>query len=174
MHVIEPAAGAGAIAREIPHDVHLTCVEIDLRLEKTLRWIEAKRPEGSTRVVIGDALQLGWSPRFDVGITNPPYSKPVAGIDSLFAAKMFSICDRVVLLVSESFFHTRRRYERVWRHCRLTRVAHFVDRLTFTVAKDAPGPITDYVAVELVPGFGPSFASHEWVYGLGQRKRKGA
>lgn len=167
MNVIEPAAGAGAIAREISHDVNLTCVEIDARLALALEEVRVARPPNRTRVIIADALRLGWSHRFDVLISNTPYSKPIAGIDSLFAAKALEIADRTVLLVSESFFHTKRRYERVWSKCRLTRVAHFVERPSFTVAAGKPGPMTDYVAVELVPGFGVSCATHEWVRGFG-------
>lgn len=124
--VLEPSAGAGAIVRAMPKNVHVTAIEIDEVQVPELRRIE----HPSLTVWHQNFLEYtgdGQEP-FDVAVMNPPYE---AGADGLHVAHALRVARRVVCLVRANFCWGAGRYQQVVRWSEVTRRVVLVRRPKF-------------------------------------------
>ena len=105
--VLEPSAGAGAIADVVRDKVlQLDCCEINLTLQKYLR-------EKGHRLVGEDFFEYRGGTRYHRILMNPPFEK-LADIDHVFRAYELFLADegRIVSVMSPSpFFHTTKKAE---------------------------------------------------------------
>lgn len=97
LKIFEPCAGDGAIVRELRQT--FTTAEITAN---ELRNVDTLHDAGATFVTHGD--YLAWPalrqpmPRFDIGITNPPFA-----IAEAVVQQMLTHCSLVVVLVRQGF-----------------------------------------------------------------------
>lgn len=168
--ILEPGAGHGAIVRACPADSLVVAVEIDPRL---IPYIKESHPNVWTYT--GDYFEWDSSEELfgnleyhllgGIAVSNPPYSKPIRGIDGLFIEKTLPLVDRGVFLVHSDIFHGKARRQRIWNKSVLTRVVHFEDRPRFDLG-DGMSPMADYVVIELHAkrkGEEKTCAKHSWV-----------
>ena len=103
MSVLEPQAGAGHIANEVPKDADLTCVEINYHLAEVLRGKGYK-------TVYTDFLAWPSENKFDRILMNPPFENLV-DIDHVMKAynHLASAGKMVAIMGAGTFFRTDRK-----------------------------------------------------------------
>lgn len=122
--VLEPSAGRGALAREIMRaaKVDLTCIDRDAANVEHLR-------EHGFHALCGDFLEYDRLPACDVALMNPPYEH---GAEGTHVAHALSVASRAVAILRLQSLASMQRWESLWRHARLTRMAICVRRPAFS------------------------------------------
>lgn len=135
--VLEPSAGEGALLDQLDLDrQQVTAVEIDAPYAEYLIDVYEK-----VHVVHGDFMKVTLPTNYDLALGNPPYRN---GLDVEFTIRALTLARRVCFIMQTRTLHGIRRYNRLWKNVRLTRIAHFVQRAF-------PGAIYDYSAFEILP-----------------------
>jgi hypothetical protein len=142
--VLEPTAGEGAL---VPDRPGVLCFEIDPeRVEELRYW----RPQAT--VVCANFLGVPPPVEYvaDVCVQNPPYS---ADGEGTFLRQGLLWAPRCCGLLRAGALQGAGRWEKCWRHVRVTRIANLVHRPYFEGilgSRTKYTPQYDYIAVECV------------------------
>jgi predicted RNA methylase len=126
MRVLEPSAGLGSLARAArTHGADVRCVELS---RGRCDFLER---DGFT-VTHGDFLSVPAADVYHLVLTNPPYE---SGQGTRHIAHALRFARVVVALLDIDFLATKDRYEAIWRHHGLRRMAVPVTRPKFSGAR---------------------------------------
>ncbi len=136
--VLEPSAGSGAlVAPLLKADANVTAIEIDTRYVDHLTTTYP-----SARVIEADFLTVAPF-SVDVVVSNPPYEN---GLDGAFISHALKFAPRVVALIRTHALHGRGRYDALWKHATISRLALCVNRPSF----GGGSPMHEFCVVEVV------------------------
>jgi predicted RNA methylase len=149
--VLEPSAGDGALVRPMlasaskPEEVDM--FEVDPARRDALFDLSCKLAEAGicSGVSMQDFLSCAFEPNeYDLCVMNPPYE---GDQDAQFIEHALSCSTAVVGLFRSAFVHGSGRWNRLWRHTDIRRLAWLSGRPDFGGDQSAK---TDFVAMHLV------------------------
>jgi predicted RNA methylase len=141
MSILEPSAGIGALIEPIPSHHDVDAFEID---HANIAYLQQYN---RGLVYCTDFLSCDLTREYDLAIANPPYER---GLDISFVERV--IVDRVarcgVFILRSVFLCGVNRWDRIWRHVAITRLAYLTNRPRFSELSGSPRH--DFIVVELV------------------------
>lgn len=142
--VLEPAAGKGALVRPALRDCRVsrvTAIDIDPVNVEALRALRGPR-QRRLSAVCGDFLSFTPRQRFGLCVQNPPFED---GQDVAFIMHALQFAPRVVGIYRSALVHGSGRFEALWRHVDMTRLAYIVNRPKFGAGTGAQ---SDFIVAE--------------------------
>lgn len=142
--VLEPSAGRGALVAPALKSLRvrrLTAIDIDAGNVDTLKRSFTGR---KLAVVRGDFLSFTARDRFDLCIQNPPYEDDR---DVAFIRHGLRFAPVVVGIYRSALVHGSNRFETLWKHVDMTRIAYLVNRPKFG---EGTGAQSDFIVAEFM------------------------